>query len=119
VLVRANSHFSQCVSIDGSDNADGRHEVAFGTHLDLQVRGAKWSLQTQFFPFGGPDWQAGDARRSTSFEPKNGLICRMEGATRPPGTGAQFNNLTLICSCLDLETNPIPTDNPYDFTLPG
>lgn len=83
----------------------------------MQVHGSQWRLQTQFYPFGGPEWQQGDTRLSTSFEPITGLIRRIDGAARPRGKGMQFDNVTLICTCLDPETNPIPASNPYDFTI--
>jgi hypothetical protein len=83
------------------------------------VQGTEWRIQTEFYPFGGPAWTAGDIRRSTRFELQQGLIVQLDGAARPPGTGGTtFNNLTLICTCLDPETNPIPSGNPYDFTIP-
>lgn len=119
VLTHANSHFSQRMLIEGSDNADGEYQIAFGRAVDVEVLGAEWRLTTEFFPFGGPSWQAGDVRRSTRFEPFAGLLVQLDGAARPPGSGSTtFPNLTLHCSCLDPETNPIPTPNPYDFTIP-
>jgi hypothetical protein len=119
VLRDANSHFSQRMLIQGSDSSDGEYRIAFGQDLDVEVRGAEWQLTTQFFPFGGPNWEEGDVRRSTRFEPVSGLLVQLDGASRPPGIGGTtFNNLILICSCLDPETNPIPAPNPYDFTIP-
>ena len=44
--------------IEGSDNADGAHAIAFGQALDASVIGAGWRLRTEFFPFGGPAWHA-------------------------------------------------------------
>jgi hypothetical protein len=41
VLVHVNSHFSQSVEITGSDNADGRYDVAFGQPFELDVAGAE------------------------------------------------------------------------------
>lgn len=119
VLVSANSHFAQRMLISGSDAADGGYDIAFGRVVDVAASGARWQLQTQFFPFGGPDWEPGDMRRTTRFEVQNGLIVQIDGAARPPGTGTTFANLTLMCTCLDPETNPIPAPNPYDFTIPG
>jgi hypothetical protein len=119
VLTRANSHFSQRMLIEGSDNSDGEYRIAFGQDLEVDVDGAEWRLTTQFFPFGGPSWLAGDVRRSTRYEPFAGLIVQLDGASRPPGSGStSFTNLTLHCSCLDPETNPISAPNPYDFTIP-
>ena len=118
VLTNANSHFAQRMVITGSDDADGAYPIAFGQPLDVAASGARWQLETQFFPFGGPAWEPGDIRRSTRFEMPTGLIVQLDGAARPPGTGTTFTNLTLICSCLDPETNPIPGPNPYDFTIP-
>lgn len=119
VLTSANSHFAQRMLISGSDDADGEYRIAFGQVLDVTASGAQWRLQTQFFPFGGPDWEPGDMRRSTRFEAPTGLIVQIDGAAREPGTGTTFTNLTLICTCLDPETNPIPAPNPYDFTIHG
>ena len=120
VLVRVNSHVAQRFVISGSDNADGPYHVAFGEPLTVQVQGQAWQLGTQFFPFEpAVDWQPGAVRRTTRFEPKQGLIVQLDGASHPPSSSStSFNNLTLICTCMDPETNPIPADNPYDFTLP-
>ena len=121
VLTQANSHFSQRMLIEGSDNSDGEYRIAFGQAVDVEVRGAEWRLTTQFFPFGGPSWEAGDVRRSTRFEPVGGLLVQLDGASRPPGSGTTFTNLTLICSCLDPERTPslprIPMTSPFPNTV--
>ncbi len=120
VLTHVNSHFAQSVVVSRSDNADGRYDVAFGDALEILVQGSQWQLETQYYPFaGGAGWQPGDVRRATRFEPKHGMIVQLDGAARPPGSsGTAFNNLTLVCTCMDPQTNPIPADNPYDFTIP-
>lgn len=120
VVGLVNSHFSQSFTISGSDNADDRYPVAFGQALELSVQGEQWQLQLAWFPFGpGGSWQPSDVRRTTKFVPGAGLIVQLDAAARPPGSASpNFNNCGLTCTSLDPETNPIPTSNPYDFTIP-
>ncbi|MDT0168436.1 hypothetical protein [Pseudarthrobacter sp. BRE9] len=117
VLLNANSHFAQQMVIEGSDNADGGYDIAYGEALDVSVAGAQWRLRTEFFPFDGPAWLEGDTRAISRFEPGAGLLVQIDGASRPPGRGGPLTNLRLLCSCLDPETNPIPAPNPFDFTI--
>lgn len=120
VLGLVNSHFSQSFTISGSENADGRYHVAFGDQLAFPVQGKEWAIQIEWLPFG-PDasWQPSDVRRTMKFVAGEGLIVQLDADARLPGLpNPDYNNLTLTCISMDPETNPIPTDNPYDFTIP-
>ena len=120
VLKSANSHFAQQLVIAGSDNADGGYVIAFGQDLDLGVQGERWTLQTQFFPFGGPAWQDGAMRAASRFDLDEGLLVQVDAASRPAGSaGVTFTNASLLCKSLDPETNPLPGGIPPDFTIPG
>jgi len=120
VLLSANSHFAQQLVVSDSDNADGEYAIAFGQTLDLAVQGEQWTLQTQFFPFGGPAWKDGAMRAVSRFDLDTGLLVQIDAASRPPGgAGGTFTNASLLCSSLDPETNPLPGGIPPDFTLPG
>lgn len=120
VLGLVNSHFSQRFLISGSDNADGIYPVAFGNALVLSVQGAKWQIEMQYFPFDpGASWRPSDVRESMKFVLGDGLIVQLDGAARPPRLiNPQFRNLALTCISMDPEINPIPAQNPYDFTIP-
>lgn len=119
VLMSANSHFAQQLVVTGSDNADGEYVIAFGQVLDMTVQGERWTLQTQFFPFGGPAWQDGAMRAVSRFDLDEGLLVQVDAASRPPGGGHTFTNASLLCRSLDPETNPLPGGIPPDFSIPG
>lgn len=120
VLGQVNSHTSQRFLISGSDNADGIYPVAFGNVLVLSVQGAKWQIEMQYWPFDqGASWRPSDVRESMKFVLGDGLTVQLDGASRPPVLiNPQFRNLVLTCTSMDPEINPIPTANPYDFTIP-
>jgi len=120
VLGVVNSHFSQRFLISGSDNADGVYPVQFGNRLTLSVQGTKWQIEMQYFPFGaGASWQPSDVRESMKFVLGDGLIVQLDGGARLPVLiNPQFRNLALTCTSIDQEINPIPTANPYSFTVP-
>ena len=59
VLTHVNSHFSQSVEITGSDNADGRYDVAFGQAFELEVAGSEWQIELAYLAVRRcRDWQA-------------------------------------------------------------
>lgn len=119
VLQSANSHFAQQVVVAGSADADGEYTIAFGQSLDLSVQGERWTLQTQFFPFGGASWKDGAMRAISRFDLNEGLLVQIDAASRPPGgVGGAFANASLLCRSLDPTTNPLPGGVPPDFTLP-
>jgi hypothetical protein len=120
VVGRVNSHFSHRLVISGSSNVDGFYPVAYGSPLVLTVQGARWQIEMQYFPFEeAATWQPSDVRESRMFVPGDGLIVQLDGGARPPVVvNPQFNNLAVTCTSLDPELNPIPTANPYDFTIP-
>ena len=120
VLISANSHFAQQLVITNSDDADGEYDIAFGVDLNIAVQGEQWQLQTQFFPFGVPEWKNGAMRAVSRFDLDQGLLVQVDAAARPPGgAGGTFNNASLLCRSLDPETNPLPSGTPPDFTIPG
>jgi hypothetical protein len=118
VLVHVNSHFSQSVEITGSDNADGRYDVAFGQPFELDVAGAEWQLELAYWPFGGVGgWQGSQTRRATEFRDPEGLVVQIDG-DNSAAAHPDYDNLTLVCTSRDPAVNPNPTPNPYDFTYP-
>jgi hypothetical protein len=120
VLGQVAGHFSQRFVITGSDNADGVYPVRFGAGLVLAVQGSKWQIEMQYFPFDpGASWRPSTVRESMKFVAGDGLIMQLDGAARPPELiNPQFHNLTITCTSMDPELNPIPGTNPYDFTIP-
>ena len=120
VLGHVNSHFSQRLVISGSSSADGVYPVAFGAPLVLMVDGPRWQIEMQYFPFDeDATWQPSDVRETRTFLPGDGLIVQLDGAARPPAlVNPQYKNLAVTCTSLDPDVNPIPTANPYDFTVP-
>ncbi|MGB9928261.1 MAG: hypothetical protein ACPK85_07615 [Methanosarcina sp.] len=120
VVTFVNSHFLQSFTIFGSENADGRYNVSFGNPLELTVQGEKWEIQIEWFPFA-PDasFQPSAVRRTTKFIAGEGLIVKLDADAQSPGSlNHDYDNLTLICTSMNPEINPIPTNNPYDFTIP-
>lgn len=111
-------HFDQSFIISGSENADGRYYVRSGDSLEVRVQGEEWRIQIEWLtPDSG--WLPSDIRRTTKFVAGEGLIVQLDADARPPGLpNPHYNDLTLICTSLDPETNPIPTGNHYDFTIP-
>lgn len=115
-----NSHFLQSFTIAGSENADSRYHVVFGDPMEIAVQGKEWSIQIEWFPFA-PDatYQSSDVRRTTKFVVGKGLVVTLDADANAPGPlNPAYNNLTLICTSIDPEINPIPTTNPYNFTIP-
>ncbi len=93
--------------VRGSDNADGGYIVEPRATLDVSVSGAEWTIGLGYAE-GSTFFD--DTQRSTKFELQNGLIVVLN---------SPIAIFTLICISMDPETNPIPTHNPYDFTIPG
>jgi hypothetical protein len=120
VLGLVNGHFSQRLLITGSDNADGIYSVRFGNGLVLSVQGSEWQIEMQYFPFDpSASWRPSQVHESMRFLLGDGLVIQLDGAARPPEViNPQFQNLSLTCTSMDSELNPIPTTNPYDFTIP-
>lgn len=121
----------------GSDDADGRHRVEGRSGpapaMELTVRGARWTVAIEEDVNGS--WMPAVAqfpansdgpRRSTKFVPGPGLTVTLEtgGASWHPDLGDPLSAFLVVplvrleCVCLDETTNPIPTPNPYDFTVP-
>lgn len=117
VLAHINSHFSQSVEITGSDNADGRYDVAFGQPFELDVTGSEWQIELAYWPFGGPDWERSQTRKLTEFRDLVGLVVQIDG-DNSAAAHPDYDNLTLVCTSRDPAVNPNPTPNPYDFTYP-
>lgn len=53
---------------------------------------------------------------STAFEPGKGLIVTLYTELLDAHLGGGI--IAMICTSLDITTNPIPAPNPYDFTIP-
>ncbi len=110
----------QRVTISGSTNADGAHLIDFDQPLDLAVDGEEWMVDVEFFKeFPDAEWITAVFTRSTGFVPKEGLMVElMFGLNNSPSLGEFRPSIRLVCTSADPETNPIPTGNPYDFTIP-
>lgn len=104
--------------VAGSDNADQRYVREIGSPLDLDVTGTEWTIDLQIlWPLSSTArWSSVPVRRIMTFLPPEGLIV---GLNLAPGVIAPFLlGMKLICTSTDPEINPIPSGNPYDFTIP-
>ncbi|MFF1561807.1 hypothetical protein [Streptomyces sp. NPDC058279] len=123
VLDTADPFPLQRVIIAGSSNADGVYELNIDhPPLDLVVKGDEWSIEVQFLKsFPHAEWITSPFVHSTAFVFKEGLIVDLEsGQLGSPSLGDGFHpSIRLICRSLDPATNPIPSNNPYDFTVPA
>jgi len=122
VLGRVHFQFrQQRFRISGSDNADGIYPVTFGNTLVLPVLGAKWQIQMEGVPFAiasaGVPFEPSIVRESIKFVLGEGLIVQLDGAFQFEAPDPPTVVLTLICTSMDPEINPIPTANPFSFTL--
>jgi hypothetical protein len=116
-----NSHFLQSLVIRGSEGVDERYHLNNGSDVwQLTVDGAEWELTAEWFPFGGEEeYQPCQVRRTTQWLPDAGLVVLLEGATRGSSTLAKdYDNLRVLCRCLDESINPPQRPNPFDFTYP-
>jgi hypothetical protein len=112
-------------TISGSDNADGSYPVGEGDLLEIEVAGEDWRIQIERHPFPGTgNWKI---RRTTQFVagkgPGKGLVVKLDAERRTlvEDGGVFFpgvKRMKLTCTSTDPATNPIPTPNPYDFTIP-
>lgn len=113
VFERHNLYYRERFVISGSDNADGEYEGYLGipvVPIDITVSGAEWTIDLQLV--GGPalpEWQSFDVVRVTQFVAPEGLTVRLT---------TQYHNMTVLCISMDPDINPIPTPNPFDFTIP-
>jgi hypothetical protein len=118
----------QSIVITGSSGVDGRYLLAYGEPFEILVVGPEWTLQIDELDHdvwtpatARPPVAEGGARRVTKFDPADGLIALL-------GTGSHayetlmgdiwYLGMRLRCISKDPETNPEPTPNPYDFTIP-
>lgn len=123
VLGRVHFQFrQQRFRISGSDNADGIYPVTLGNTLVLPVLGAKWQIHMEGVPFAiasaGVPFEASTVRESMKFVPGEGLIVQLDGAFQFEAPDPPTVVLTLVCTSMDPEINPIPTANPHSFTFP-
>ena len=111
--------------ISGSENADGIYPVAFGNALVMLVEGAKWQLEIQhispFDPVVPNGWEPAVVDESMRFVLGDGLIVELRSFARlPVPTPTVFDAQGLMeftCTSMDPEINPIPTANPFSFTI--
>jgi hypothetical protein len=113
--------FPQSFTISGSDNADGLYQPVAGQPMSVQVTGAAWLVEMQWFGGeAGSGWQKSDVRRTTEFVLEEGLKVSL-GAddNTPPLQDFDYDDLTLICISMDPAVYPLPyPGNPFDFTIP-
>lgn len=95
-----------------SDNADGLYVPDDGVPMDFAVDGAEWIIEILGF-FDGTWRPPTGVTRTTRFVAK-----KREGLTVHLRGSFDFSRVSLICKSMDPETNPIATENPYDFTIP-
>ncbi|EJR27960.1 MULTISPECIES: hypothetical protein [Bacillus cereus group] len=107
------SHFHPSIFISRSENSDGRYHVKFGDTLDLAVQGEEWTIQIDWFSSSQQQYLTCNVHRVTNFIVGKGLIVEL-GAIME-----DYFILSMVCTSTDPETNPIPSNNPYNFTLPG
>lgn len=112
--------------ISGSENADGRYlvqpTVPPESGPEVRVRGAEWQISLELSFTFDDNWASSDVvSRQTEFVPMTGLTITLDSHFRPDDGGDPFFpfvGMILSCTSADPATNPIPTPNPYDFTLP-
>jgi hypothetical protein len=122
VLGRVHSQFrQQRFIISGSDNADGIYPVTFGNALVLSVQGTQWQIQMEIIPLAiileGVPWEPSLVRESMKFVLGEGLVVQLDGSFQFEAPDPPTLVMTLTCTSMDPEINPIPTANPFSFTL--
>ena len=123
VLGRVNAEFSQQrFVISGSDNADGIYPVTHGNTLVLLVQGAEWRIRLEIIPLAivlpGGQWEPSIVRESMKFLVGEGLIVQLDGTFQFEAPDPPTPVMSLTCTSADPEINPIPSANPFSFTLP-
>ena len=77
----------------------------------------EWTIDLQMrWPYPPNSWVPAGTVRTTRFIAPDGLFARLD-PTRGY-FGAFFVSMTLLCLSMDPDINPIPTPNPFDFTIP-
>ncbi len=97
--------------ISGSDNADGVYVAEQLDPMGIAVTGVEWTIELVMLPnfLIKPT-------RATQFVVPDGLTVHLISV--PIGIGVRRYFL-LRCISMDPEVHPIPTPNPFDFTIPG
>ncbi len=128
----ARSHTMSFV-VAGSNGADGRYVVdVWADPFEVFVEGDRWTVDideldnaTWVPAEAWPPTREGGARRRMRFEPGDGLIVSLETGSYAwhPDLGVPFGDifytgLRLERVSKDPSTNPIPTGNPFDFSIP-
>lgn len=110
-------HLFLRVVIAGSENADGPHILADNDQPELVVQGEEWTIDMEFLEesVNGGQWTIMPFKRQNRFDLGDGLVVDLDSFTAPDIKIPP--PLQLICTSMDPEVNPIPTDNPYDFTI--
>jgi len=124
---------SMSVAVAGSEGADGRYVIDSDTEtFEVFVDGGRWTIEIDVDDGGtwvpaeaSPETDEGGARRRMRFEAGRGLIVSLETGSWAwhDDLGVPFSDIfrpgiRLECVSQDPSTNPIPTANPFDFTLP-
>jgi hypothetical protein len=101
--------------ISGSDNADGAYRPQEGVPMGVEATGAEWTVELQIvWGFGAHTWSSYHVLRTTQFDASEGLLVRLDHRR------SLFSEITLslLCISMDPDINPVPTPNPFDFTIP-
>lgn len=117
---KVNAHLAQRFIITGSDS-DGIYPGVPGTSLP-RVSGVQWTLAMEWNDSdAGLGWQPSNVRRSAAGTVQEGLVVRLgaDDKTTYVDRDLDYDDLVLVCVCLDPTVNPFPPGPPpFDFTIP-
>jgi len=103
--------------IIGADVGSGIYPGILG--MPLTVDGAEWKIILEWNDGNGSGWHKSELKKVSSFLPDKGFVFILSS---DDGFSANqdfdFNDLVLLCRCMDPELNPELKPNPYDFTVP-
>jgi hypothetical protein len=107
---RKQADFPQSFTVSGSDNADGLYVPVMGQPLSLQVKGAAWFIELQWFSGeAGTGWQKSDVRRSTKFVLEEGLKVNLGADDNTIALqDFDYDDMILTCISMDTEVYPMP-----------
>ena len=117
VLALFDPYPQQGFVISGSDNADGFYVPEAGVPVDIAVAGEEWTIGFQMrLPHWPHEWVSAGPIPTTQFLAGLGWTVRL--SAHGGYFGPHFARMALLCISMDPDINPIPTPNPFDFTIP-
>lgn len=112
-----NALYSQRFVISRSASSDGSYAASLGMS-PVTVSGEEWTLAMEWNDNNSSGWQASRIRRSAEYTVQGGFTIVLAADDGPAPGDQDFDDLVLICKSLDPTTDPpLPTSNPYDFTI--